>query len=540
MTIWRNYHFTHSVDVADDRRFNRDGTMQPAGTTSGPEMLTASAALLGLHISDADALGSRCGLVGKAWSFSRLTGNAALQLHCGGKLAWENDLEPDSGLVGLVAVRVAELHPSATVPADTLAWVRGGTTMRELAVWAENHELTLSTSGDQLGPSLAGAIATGTHGSKLGFGAVQNMVRGLHVITSSGTSVWLEPASRPMLDDAAASQFADEIVRDDGRFADTVVHLGAMGIINGAIVELDRKQRFDKYVATPKLESIQQEWIAAIEARDFAEVSHLLGFEGEPVFYEFSLNPFDPFGAESVHILYYKSHSLVTNIGPVRTPRPADAISYYFSTLAAGGSQVRLLSNLDLPALYVFLVQQDWAANGKHSGLTWSDLHSKDEETGERGALFNAGFALPFDQLQHAITVMCDAVATFKNDRQFIFTYRFVTKAAGRLAHLRWDESIAIELDGASRLFADKYQVTPISEIGLQLVQRAFDKVGLEYCMHWGKLGNSAQLVARNFGSRAIAGSPIAQWSASRSALLQTDQGKRTMQNDLVVLYGLV
>lgn len=539
MAKWSNYHLTRDVDVVDDRRFNPNGTMQPAAMTTGPEMLTTSAALLKTHADDADRLGTRCGLIGKAWSFSRLTGNAALQLECGGKLKWETGLADNSGLVGMVPVAAAELNANAQVPAGNLAWARGGTTMRELALWAEGRGLSLSTSGDQLGPSLAGAVATGTHGSRLGYGGVQNMVRGLHLVTGPSSSVWIEPASQPILADNVVGLFADHIIRDDALFYDSLLHLGAMGIINGAIVELEPKQLFDKVVPILKLAPIWADWIKAVMARDFAQVAHLLGHDGTPIFYEFSLNPFDPKGEDSVHILYLQSHSLLENNEPGRTPRPADAV-YYYAQQLLNDDALKIASNLDLPTLYVALVRDDLVQHPTQNGLPWSGLHAQDEETGARGALFNAGFAVPFDQLPQAISSMCAGVTSFTNDRQFIFTYRFVTKAAGTLAHLRWDESVAIELDGASPLFAAQYQVTQNSEIALELVQRAFDADGIDYCMHWGKLGNNAKLVARNFGSSAMAGSPIARWYQSRAVLLPTAEGKRTMQNDLVVQYGMV
>jgi hypothetical protein len=539
MAIWNNYHFTNRVDVADARRFNPDGDMQPAPATTGPDMLTTTASLMKLHVAQADQLGTRCGLVGKAWSFSRLTGNGPLQLDCGGKLMWETGLSGNSGLVGMVPVSLDELHPAALGDAGTLAWTRGGTTMRELALWSEAHDLSLITSGDQLGPSLAGAVASGTHGSRLGKGAVQNIVRGMHLVTASDRSIWMEPARKPVLANDVALLFADDVIRDDGLFFDALVHLGAMGIVNGAIVEFERKQLYDRVVPIVTLAPIWDAWLAAVAARDWATVARLLGHDGDPIFYEFSLSPFDPKDAESVHILYFRSHSLLENNGPGRTPRPSDAV-YVWAQQQVSEPTLKIQSNLDLPALYVRLVRDELAQHPTQTGLPWSGLHAKDEETGERGALFNAGFAVPFAQLEQTITTMCESVAALKNDRQFIFTFRFVTDAVGTLAHLRWPESVAIELDGASELFANRFGVTQNSNVALKLVQAALDAAGLEYCMHWGKLGNNTQIVARNFGGKAIAGSPIAAWHRTRSELLSTAQGRRTMMNDVVVQYGLV
>jgi FAD/FMN-containing dehydrogenase len=503
------------------------------------EMLAISAPLLMRHVADAIALGTRCGVVGKSWSFSHLTGNAALQLDCGGKLLWEHGLADNSGLVGCLPFDAAMAHTGSTLPADRLAWVRGGTTMREIAMWAEGAGLSLVTSGDQLGPSLAGAVATGTHGSRLGYGGVQNMVRGMHVVTGPGQSVWIEPARAPVLSDAAVATFADAVIRDDAQFADALIHLGAMGVINGAVIELESKSLFDKRVPILKLEPIWTEWLDAVMARDFAAVAALLGCPGTPIFYEFSLNPFDPKGGDSVHILYFPSHAFAPNNGPGRTPRPADAV-YAQAQLLAAQMGLLMESNLDLPSLYVAMVQQDLIDHPDLNGLPWSGLHRSDSETGERGALFNAGFAVPLSELPKAISTMCDAAAAMTDDRQFIFTYRFVTQAAGTLSHFRWDESVAIELDGASKLMADRFQVVQNSDTALDYVQAAFDANGVDYCMHWGKLGNNAHCVAMNFGDTATAGSPIGRWHRTRAALLPTATARQAMQNDVVAEYGMV
>ena len=91
---------------------------------------------------------------------------------------------------------------------------------------------------------MAGSIATGVNGSRLGYGAIQNMIRGLHFVTAPDRSVYVEPASRPVLSDAAALVFADEVIRDDAIFDGCLVHLGGMGVVNGLVVELDVKRLF--------------------------------------------------------------------------------------------------------------------------------------------------------------------------------------------------------------------------------------------------------------------------------------------------------
>ncbi|MBO9712732.1 FAD-binding protein [Sphingomonas sp.] len=539
--VWNNYHGTHMIEVFDQRRFNPKGKLQPDGKTKGQEMFALSSADLFAHLRLADASGTYCGLIGKAWSFSMLTGNTKLQLECGGKLAGESHLEDNSGLVGIVPFRPGELHAASQLRPGLLAWVRGGTTMRALALWAEAHNLSISTSGDQLGPSLAGAIATGTHGSRLGYGALQNMVRGLHLITGDGHSVWIERASNPVLADTVATSFADKVIRDDRKFADALVHLGAMGIVNGAIVELEPLRLFQKNVPILRLAPMWDDWLKAVRARDFARAAKILGCDISPIFYEFSLNPFDPKGEESVHIFYSPTTALIDTEVPGRTPRPADAvIQYVLQQTQLGMLEPDAAPAADLPAIYIGLVRKALEDEASlPNARKWSVLHSSDQATGGPGMLYNAGFAIPFGELSRAIDIMCDTVKDMGPGRQFIFTYRFVTGAAGTLAHLRWPESVAVELDGASPAALLPYQIgAPNSLQAAKAIQDAFHRRGLPFAMHWGKLGNAPAIVKENFGSAAEAASSLGQWNKTRDALLQPE-GKRTMRNQLVDNYDL-
>ena len=71
--------------------------------------------------------------------------------------------------------------------------------------------------------SVAGAVATGTHGSGDGIGSLATAVRGIGFVTPSGESRTL--------------------VRGDADFAGAVVHLGALGVVTG--LELDVEPTYD-------------------------------------------------------------------------------------------------------------------------------------------------------------------------------------------------------------------------------------------------------------------------------------------------------
>jgi len=85
-------------------------------------------------------------------------------------------LRPDR-LTGLVAVDTAA----------GIATVRAGTRLRELSRLLADHGLALENLGDIDAQTVAGAIATGTHGTGAGYGGLATQVTGLELVRADGS-----------------------------------------------------------------------------------------------------------------------------------------------------------------------------------------------------------------------------------------------------------------------------------------------------------------------------------------------------------------
>ncbi|MBT1689635.1 FAD-binding protein, partial [Dawidia soli] len=70
-----------------------------------------------------------------------------------------------------------------------LLFVQCGVSVHELNLYLKNKGRALKTSGASNGQTIVGAMSTGTHGSAFGFGAVQDFVVGLHIITGRDPNV---------------------------------------------------------------------------------------------------------------------------------------------------------------------------------------------------------------------------------------------------------------------------------------------------------------------------------------------------------------
>src|SRR3546814_11894618 len=93
-------------------------------------------------------------------------------------------------------IRIAADRRTARIPA--------GWSIRRLtaALWEER--LALANQGDVDPQSLAGAMATGTHGTGVDLGSFSTFARGFRLIGADGEATWCGAATQPALYQARA------------------------------------------------------------------------------------------------------------------------------------------------------------------------------------------------------------------------------------------------------------------------------------------------------------------------------------------------
>jgi hypothetical protein len=593
---WTNYHKTignvgpsgPAMKIQSLARIAAADAKHPSGLAR----FAATAATLFGHLRDLEAqLATRnqpfaAGMVGSGWSFAPLIGTPVSQLLCG-----TDDKEPGFGLSGMRWIAADERHGGCTVDADYIVLASGGTLMRDIAEWAERASRTLITSGSFLGTTIAGGFATSSHGSRLGYGGIQNMVLGMHLIVGSDKHVWIERKSCPVLTPAGLDRLtADgvkvQLVADDDQFEDALIHLGAMGIVNGVALELTDN---DKFALMQRMEVLTPKWLNDIAAGDFDGIAKQLGCEAKPAFYELTLNPHALFTDGATHTMYFPSNpAQFVPAGPADITVPAEAIVRLGSSMVPVGAELRpintgqalhLSSRLNPVPPWVLrrIFNGADSAFGFYCNLKtfqpidepfvpedlstpayqWSELHKGEITSGIPGALYNASFAIQLVDLPRVLPILCKAVADLLP--AFIFTVRFVCNASGSLTFTRFDDSAVIEIDGLSPLICSvaKTRVSPSNPNAAILIQafdelsvtvrngalamrKALDKAQIRHSMHWGKLGDlDAAKVYDDYEHPLIPGTLTYRWRATRDALL-TPFGKQVFRNDAVVAYGLV
>lgn len=104
------------------------------------------------------------------------------------------------------------------------ATVRAGTRLADLGEALADHDLAMENLGDIDEQTVAGALATGTHGTGDEFGVLATQVVGLRLLTADGTFLDLDPG-------------------DGDRFRAAQVSLGALGIVTEVTLDLRRQYR---------------------------------------------------------------------------------------------------------------------------------------------------------------------------------------------------------------------------------------------------------------------------------------------------------
>jgi xylitol oxidase len=130
-----------------------------------------------------------------------------------------------------VLLSLAGLPPEVEV--DTAARtvrVGGGVRYAELARRVHAHGLALPNMASLPHISVAGSVATGTHGSGVGNGPLASSVREVELVTADGSTVTIR--------------------RGDPRFGGAVTSLGALGVVTALTLDLEPAFEVEQHVFT--------------------------------------------------------------------------------------------------------------------------------------------------------------------------------------------------------------------------------------------------------------------------------------------------
>ncbi|GAA2425829.1 D-arabinono-1,4-lactone oxidase [Streptomyces glaucus] len=150
----------------------------------------------------------------------------------------------DPGADGAL-LSLAALPPRIDVDATArTVRVGGGVRYAELARRVHEHGLALPNMASLPHISVAGSVATGTHGSGVGNGSLASAVREVELVTADGSTV--------------------VIGRGDPRFGGAVTSLGALGVVTALTLDLEPAFEVEQHLFTElPLQGLDFETVAA-------------------------------------------------------------------------------------------------------------------------------------------------------------------------------------------------------------------------------------------------------------------------------------
>ncbi|HEY7611827.1 MAG TPA: FAD-binding protein [Gemmatimonadales bacterium] len=395
--------------------------------------------------------------------------------------------------------------------------VSGGASVRWVNWTIHRAGWSLQTTGASNGQAVAGAIATGTHGSSYRVGALHDTVAAIHVVVSPGEHWWVEAKSRPTASPELVARLGAKLVRDDELFSALQTSLGSLGIVVGVLfrcvrnfwLDLERHSLTDGglpggRVTIPQLFDHLAAWrFDALIGRPLDRIWHL----------DVVLNPFIP--EKQCYVSAYVradqpppgTPAEVTGEyrGTEWTPDILQFVGGFAGGLPGGpalATEIGLRTEYTKPVTDTPRVWGGW--------FTGQDI--------PHGTLA-CSFGVNCEQLSLVLNTLLETVKRRAKVPCIVAT-RFVPQSGAWLAMNRFERTCMIDLDGVN-----------LPAMGELLVDAssALEAAGVPFTLHWGKwIGYlTRDRVERFYGERVV------RWRAARARLLPDAQLADTFANEV-------
>lgn len=488
---WSTLHMTYSQNVA--------GLYNLVNETTGTPLANYNDTTQGIQQLIAGAIQSNTPLraLGGNWSFSPITATNGIIINT-------------KGLNTVFAINAASTHASFTGDKNKLVLAQCGNGIWELSKFLTPRGMSLPASGASNGQTIAGAIATGTHGAGISFGAIQEAVVGLHIITSPTTSIWLERASAPVMADDFASKLNATLVRDDEAFYAAIVSFGAFGFVHGVMIQAEANFLLECYLRRVPYDDAYKQ---AFTTLDF-NYSHL-PYPGEvPFHFQTLINPYDLNNGAYMTVMYKRPYAAHTPPAPNGEGiGPGDDAPCFIGKIAdyAPGT---------LPAVANLVLKSNLTLYEAKLG-TLAEIFCNTTLSGKVTST-----ALAFEP-KYIITVIEALMQLNQTSGPFagVFAFRFVKASKATMAFTRFTPvTCVLELDGVQCEATQNFY---------NAVWAKLKQLNIPYTFHWGKMNNmDAGMV------RSMYGSSLDSFLAARTRIVDAATLK-IFSNNALQQYGI-
>lgn len=481
---WENVHATARGRVRDVI----DLINPPAGAgLRGAAILKEIGASVEGLVQEARAGGHGVRAIGSSWALTDIAVTDGFLLNT----------QPLNGRFNVPARYASDAVPADRIPFLLIA--QCGATVSELNRYLEleaheGHRRVLRTAGIGAGQTIVGAVSGNTHGSAIRVGAMPDFVVGIQLVNGTGTPIWLERASQPIMNDAFVADIGATLIRDDELFGAALVSFGSFGVITAVAIETDPiyQLRFppQEMLTTDDI----KRRLGAFDVNDPPDLHH----------YEFVFDPYSgkAMEAEGVRVPFEREF-------PTPTPRWLVRGKNGF---APGNHLLRLAWHLPLPAKLKASIQLD----------QYREKCILGDVQGTPGQLFTATITYSEGMTETAFAVsITDAPRVIDVASQVVKRMSLPVISQVRVVHPT----------RATLGFTHHGPKSVVFEFGLALGDRyrafesalvdTFRREGIRLTFHWSKnSGLSGALIREGYGDR------VDRWLAARRRLFGDDPAR--------------
>jgi hypothetical protein len=409
-------------------------------------------------------------------------------------------------------------------------FIEGGTQIASInRRLASDVRLALQTSGAGDGHRLAGCIATGTHGSAIGIGALHDTVLGVYLVVGPDRALFVQAASAPFAGDATATWLQGQTgiptatISDDEALGAVLVSLGSLGVVFGAVVETVPLYRF-KVMTFGRLWNDPQVW-TAIRTLDTSALHP--DVPDAPYHFGVVMHPYPPDGGNGAFVtMMWKTAAdgvAATTPFPGIPVASSDLMGLVSKlTQALGG---RLTAGLELKILQGLITEQLGSGAASNSEGFPGEVFGPTTLPPGTGA--STEIVVNQVDAERALKVVYSVLDQLKARGLFLLGgigVRFVPQTKSLLGMNIFPMNCYIELPSIRN--DDVLSV-------YKEVWNAIEQAGIAFTCHWGQLhGMTPARLANYFGNRAVA------WKGARAQLLD-ETGRKVFAAPILSEVGL-
>ena len=500
---WRNKHL--NVERQVERLYDVWNRWSD-GSRPNEHVWRAGLCALQQIVRDAEAQGRRVRALGGAWSLS--------------DAATTNDFMLNTKPLNCIDVGLSpkSLAPNFAGTKEHLVFTQCGASVLELNQVLEASGVALPTTGASNGQTIAGAVATGTHGSAHQVGGMQEFVVGLHLVCEGGKHYWLERASRPVVSASFVALLGAELLRDDDVFDAALVSFGSFGIVHALLLEVCPLYVLERHVRRHAFAEVEH----ALATLDVSALGLAHG-ASLPFHFEVVINPYELASGQGA---YVRSLYKLPRPAPDLAPPPA-----LQTRSDQGDDLLGVLGVLTdaVPAAIPSAVGTLASQQMKPVSFSIATPGQTFGTTGIRGDVLSMELSVaPADVVA---VVRCVAQVAREHTFAGLIAVRYVKASRALLAFTQ--DCIA------SPIVATVELPCVGSARTLEAFDRiwdALDRAGIRHALHWGQCLPGTYGAAR---LRQLYGDRVDRWLAARHRLLPSAAGRRRFANGFLERLGL-